>query len=117
MTQEIDISKLHGDIKRFAQMAERDKAGSKGYGKLNTQYEINLFKEMVKKYGKEKELKKQLPDFKGITVPVKDTVKNNEKDLNKKILGLMKNNDKSSSEEIKKAVSEKKHIKTGSKKN
>lgn len=111
MTQEIDISKLHGDIKRYAQMAERDKAGSKGYGKLNTQYEINLFKDMVKKYGKEKELKKQLPNFKGITVPVKDTTKSEEKDINKKILNLMKNNDASSSAEIKKAVSEKQKIK------
>ncbi len=111
MTQEIDISKLHGDIKRYAQMAERDKVGSKGYGKLNTQYEINLFKDMVKKYGKEKELKKQLPNFKGITVPVKDTTKSEEKDINKKILNLMKNNDASSSAEIKKAVSEKQKIK------
>ena len=106
MAQEIDISKLHGIIKQYALACERDKAGSKGYGKLNTTQELNLFKEMVIRNGKQAELKKQLPNMKGISVPVKDN-KTSEKDLNKKIINLMKENNPESEKELKETVSEK----------
>ena len=103
MSEEIDISKLHGTIKQYALAAERDAKGTKGYGKLNTIQEINLFKDMVRRNGKEAELKRQLPNIKGITVPTK------EKELNKRIIDLMK--EKNSTEnktELQNSVSEKK---------
>lgn len=102
MSDEIDISKLHGDIKRYAQKADRDKKGEKGSGKLNTLYEINMFKDMVRKNGKEAELLKQLPNIKGITVPTE------EKKLNKHILDLMKeNNSEENKTELQKTVAKK----------
>ena len=100
MSDEIDISKLHGDIKRCAQMADRSKPGTKGSGKLDTLYEINMFKEMVRKNGKEAELKKQLPNIKGVTVPPKE--------VNKRIIDLMKeDNTKENQTELQNTVSEK----------
>jgi hypothetical protein len=102
MSDEIDISKLHGDIKLYAQKADKDNQGSKGSGKLNTLYEINLFKEMVRRNGKEAELIKQVPNIKGITVPVKH------KDINKRIVDLMKeDNTEENKTELKDTVSEK----------
>ena len=102
MSDEIDISKLHGDIKLYAQMVDKDKDGSKGKGKLNTLYEINLFKDMVKRNGKEAELLKQLPNIKGVTVPDKG------KNLNKRIIDLMKeDNTKENEIELRTTVSEK----------
>ncbi|MCR5265734.1 MAG: hypothetical protein K6E29_03975 [Cyanobacteria bacterium RUI128] len=89
MTEEIDISKLHGVIKQYALACERDNSGAKGYGKLNTTQEIKLFKEMVIRNGKQAELKRQLPNIKGVTVPeVKP--KKSDKDVNKRIIDLMK---------------------------
>ncbi len=86
MAYEIDINKLHGDIKRYAQMALRNNSDAKGHNKLDTLQEINLFKEMVVRNGKQEELLKQLPNFKGIEIPEK-----NEKEINKQILQTMKN--------------------------
>ena len=98
MSDEIDISKLHGEIKRYAQMADRSKSGTKGSGKLDTLYEINMFKEMVRKNGKEAELKKQLPNIKGVTVPTKE--------VNKRIIDLMKeDNTKENQTELQNNVS------------
>ena len=102
MSDEIDISKLHGDIKLYAQKADKDKDGSKGKGKLNTLYEINLFKEMVRRNGKEAELIKQVPNIKGVTVPTE------KKELNKRIIGLMKEDNSKENEQELKATVEKK---------
>ena len=112
MSDEIDISKLHGSIKEIALACERDKKNSKGYGKLNTQYELNLFKEMVTRAGKQEELKRQLPNIKGVTIPDESLSKKEkevkEKHLNDRIINLMKDND---SNEIKDVVSEKLSLK------
>lgn len=102
MAEEIDINKLHGIIKQYALSCEQDSKGSKGYGKLNTAHEINLFKDMVRRNGKEAELKKQLPNIKGITIPTK------EKELNKHIIDLMKkDNSEDNQKELKNTVSKK----------
>ena len=107
MTEEIDISKLHGVIKQYALACERDSAGSKGYGKLNTTQEIKLFKEMVIRNGKQAELKRQLPNIKGVTVP-KDMKSNKSEDVNKRIIDLMKEKDSDENKNaLKNAVSEK----------
>ena len=106
MAQEIDISKLHGTLKEYALKCERDKADSKGYGKLNTLYEINLFKEMVIRNGKEAELKKQLPNLQGISTPIKP--KTNDSIINKRIIDLMKESDtEENKKDLKNIVSEK----------
>ena len=106
MAEEIDISKLHGIIKQYALAVDREKTGTKGHGKLNTQHELKLFKEMVIRNGKEAELKKQLPNIKGVSVPVKE--KSDEKKLNKRILDLMKTEgSKENNKELQDAVSQK----------
>ena len=110
MSDEIDISKLHGVIKEYALMAERDSKGSKGYGKLNTTQELNLFKEMVIKNGKQKELIKQVPNIKGVTVPVKDKKSTKQQDLNKRIIDLMKDKE-SSPDKMRELVAQKQKIK------
>ncbi len=99
MAYEIDINKLHGDIKRYAQMALRGSSDLKGNNKLDTMQEINLFKEMIIRNGKQDELLRQLPNFKGL-----DSSKKNEKEVNKQILKTMKNG---SIEDTQKAVQEK----------
>ena len=101
MAEEIDISKLHGVIKQYALACERDSSGSKGYGKLNTQHELKLFKEMVIRNGKQAELKRQVPNIKGISVPEDLKSKKTDKDVNKRIIDLMKEQD---SDENKKAL-------------
>ncbi|GEM_PF-7132696 len=107
MSDEIDISKLHGDIKLYAQKADSSKVGEKGYGKLDTLYELNLFKDMVKRNGKEADLLRQVPDVKGVTVPIKENDKD-ERTLNKKILSLMREmNTEINTKEMQDVVSEK----------
>lgn len=108
MAEEIDISKLHGVIKQYALACEKDALGSKGYGKLNTTQEIKLFKEMVIRNGKQAELKRQLPNIKGVTVPENLKTKKSEKDVNKRIIDLMKeDNSDENKDALKSAVSEK----------
>ena len=98
MSEEIDISKLHGDIKRYAEKADRDKKGSKGSGKLNTAYELNLFKEMVIRNGKQAELKRQLPNIKGVTIPQEDSEKTKKlKDYGQKMKKHVENSIKNKS--------------------
>ena len=110
MTEEIDISKLHGVIKQYALACERDREGSKGYGKLNSIQEINLFKEMVIRNGKQSELKRQLPNIKGISVPTETSDKSKKQGINKHILNLMKeNNTTKNQQDLKSAVSKKKN--------
>lgn len=107
MSEEIDITKLHGKVKELALWADRDDSDSNGFNKLNTRYELALFKEMVSKAGLQQELKKQIPYIKGISVPIKKDNDNDKTKIDKKIISLLKNNhDISTSEELKKAVNE-----------
>lgn len=108
MAEEIDISKLHGIIKEYALAVDCDSKGRKGYGKLNTIQELNLFKEMVIRNGKQKELKKQLPNLKGVSVPDNSkTIKTETSEINNRILKLMKEDDIDSQNKMREAVSEK----------
>lgn len=61
MSEEIDISKLHGKIKDYARLADRDDdTSSKGYNKLDTKYELNIFKDMIIRDGLQEELNRQV---------------------------------------------------------
>ena len=69
---------MHWKIKDYARLADRDSdPSSAGYGKLNTKYELSIFKDMINRNGLQAELKKQVPNIKGVTVPVDKTKKNN----------------------------------------
>lgn len=109
MAEEIDISKLHGVLKEYALSVEKDKVGTKGYGKLNTAQELKLFKEMVVRNGKQAELKRQLPYVKGVSVPTeKPAEESNQQKLNKKIINLMKEeNSAENKQNLSNAVSQK----------
>jgi len=115
MSEEIDISKLHGTIKEYALAADRDDKNSKGYNKLDTKYEINLFKEMVEKAGKQTDLKKQLPFFKGLKISKvnknNETTTAEETILNKRIIDLMKEEGVTTPEQIKEIIDKKNKIK------
>lgn len=106
MSDEIDINKLHGTIKRYAQLADKDSANSKGYNKLNTIQEINMFKEMVRRNGKEAELLSQMPRIKGVSVPIKDS-DDKTKTINKKIINHLKENAETDTKSVKKLISKK----------
>lgn len=111
MSDEIDISKLHGKIKAYAKYADRDNnPNSSGYNKLNTRYELSAFKDMIIRDGLQEELKRQLPYMKGVTVPIKKAKK--EEDVNRRILDYMRGNKEvSDHEEMRALVSERNEIK------
>lgn len=91
MQEEININKLHGDIKRYAQMADKDPKGTKGSGKLNSAYELNLFKDMVKRNGKQAELIRQVPNIKGVSIPNDNSKPEKLKEYEKNMTKHLKN--------------------------